>query len=265
MPTKRVIIYPYKLGSASAKALAGALGTKCVRANGTYRVRQNDLVVNWGAHGIPNWWGQFALARTLNRPQYVENCSDKIKTFDVLSASNIPCVPFTADRNVARAWLREHVAGGRLNAVVCRTLTRANSGRGIVLAKTEQELVAAPLYTRYVPKEKEFRVHIFRNGGVIDVQEKRRTKEFVDEGHNKYIRNHPNGWVFCRDNVTVPDGVRNACEQAILALQLDFGAVDIGYHRDLGVAIYEVNTAPGIEGQTLTNYANKFRSLASNS
>jgi glutathione synthase/RimK-type ligase-like ATP-grasp enzyme len=42
-------------------------------------------------------------------------------------------------------------------------------------------------------------------------------------------------------------------------LGLDFGAVDIG-HRiiDNKVFVFEVNTAPGIEGTTLQRYVNTF-------
>jgi hypothetical protein len=38
-------------------------------------------------------------------------------------------------------------------------------------------------------------------------------------------------------------------------LHLDFGAVDVGWNEHHGEAtIYEVNTAPGLEGTTLEKY-----------
>ena len=150
---------------------------------------------------------------------------------------------------------------GRKHAILCRTLTRANSGRGIILAETPEQLVPAPLYTRYVPKQDEYRIHVFRELGVIDVQQKRRNSEVSSEDRDPYIRNHDAGWVFCREEIHPPQAVLNVAVNSVLALGLDFGAVDIGFHNNIGVCVYEVNTAPGLEGQTLTNYINAFKQL----
>lgn len=263
MPYNRAVIYPYILGSHGARELARQLGTKCVRPNGTYRVRLRDLVVNWGCSGAPTWWNARALAQTLNKPAHVARAADKVDTFRALEAANVPRVAFTTDRSVAVGWLDSPAFGSALNAVVCRTLTRASEGRGIVLARAAGEVVHAPLYTRYTPKTAEYRVHMYRDGSVIDVQQKKRTQGFSEEGNNKYLRNHANGWVFCRQGVQAPQSVIQAAHQAVVALGLDFGAVDIGYHATHGVHVYEINTAPGIEGTTVTNYANKIRSLLS--
>ena len=72
-----------------------------------------------------------------------------------------------------------------------------------------------------------------------------------------YVRNLANGWVFCRDNVVEPDGLRDAAVSACAALGLDFGAVDIIWNeRENKCYVLEVNTAPGLQGTTLENYAN---------
>lgn len=263
MSYNRAIVYPYNVGSHSARALAQALNSKCVRPNGTYQVRIRDLVINWGSTTIPNWWGTRAVAQCFNKPQYVANASDKIRTLQVLLERQVPCVEFTTSRDVAVGWLTSPRFGNLLNAVVCRTLTRASQGRGIVLARSAGDVVPAPLYTRYTPKQEEYRIHVFRDGTIIDVQQKRRMNGFVEEGNNNYLRNHDNGWVFCRQNVTAPDSVLQAAQNTILALNLDFGAVDVGHHKTHGTFVYEINTAPGIEGQTISNYANKIRNCLS--
>lgn len=235
------------------------LGTMRVRRNGQYRARPRDLIINWGSTQIPRWWNLRAAQNTLNKPQYVENASAKYKTLQILRDTGINDCDFSQNQNTAVNWLATPKYEHCLNAVVCRTLTRANSGRGIVLARTPEEVVIAPLYTRYKPKTNEYRVHVFRQFGVIDIQEKRKVVGFKElELMNRFIRNHPNGWVFCRENVDPPDEVISASEKAVLALNLDFGAVDIGWHPDYGIAIYEVNTAPGLEGTTLENYAKTF-------
>jgi hypothetical protein len=198
----------------------------------------------------------------LNKPQNVQVASDKIGTFRRLE-QNIP--EWTTNIDVARGWIGHPRFGRKLNAVVCRTLTRANSGRGIVLARTTEEVVPAPLYTRYTPKTAEYRVHISSRFGVIDAAEKRRRNGFEDnEGANQYIRSWDNGWVFCREDLQLPEDVRRVAEESIHHLGLDFGAVDVGYHPEYGTTVYEVNTAPGLEGQTLVNYTNMFRRYLGN-
>ena len=258
MPT-RLYLYPYKMGSTSAKKLAEILDIKRVRQDGNFRWKPTRKVINWGNTRIANWMLPMAMEGLLNRPSQVELASDKIQTFSKL-AGIVPLPDTTTIMDMARGWV---VAGpkfhGLKHAVLCRTLTRANSGRGIVVAETPDQLVPAPLYTRYTPKQHEYRVHVFKELGVIDVQQKKRSAEGVAD---PYVRNHAAGWVFCRDNVTAPQGVLNAAVDAVMALDLDFGAVDIGFHNNLGPCVYEVNTAPGLEGQTLTNYAEAFKQIA---
>jgi len=258
----RLKLYPYNLGSQSARNLAQQLGTTRVRPNGRYRYRPNHLIINWGNSHLPQWASPLALRGMLNKPQYIELASDKIATFAKLSETelsrNLP--DWTTDRQQAAHFLATPKFPRKLNAVLCRTLTRANSGRGIVLAELADELVPAPLYVRYTPKQQEFRIHVSDRFGIIDVQEKRRRNGADnDENFDPYIRSFNNGWVFCREGLVVPPDVTRVAELALHQLGLNFGAIDIGYHETFGTFIYEVNTAPGLEGQTLTNYVTMFK------
>lgn len=248
-------IWPYNMGSRSAKLLARAVDGLRVRTDGIYRPRRRHIVINWGNSGNSRWLQR--AARILNHPTRVQQAADKVYTFVRLAQNQVAIPDMTTSRDVARQWLQEPAKfAGKLHAVVCRTLTRASQGRGIVLARTPLELVPAPLYTRYTPKEAEFRVHVMR-GTIIDVQMKRRRNGFNENNPlSRYIRNHQFGWVFCRNDVAVPEVVKDLARRAVSALQLDFGAVDIGYHATYGSVVYEVNTAPGLEGQTLESYKN---------
>jgi glutathione synthase/RimK-type ligase-like ATP-grasp enzyme len=42
---------------------------------------------------------------------------------------------------------------------------------------------------------------------------------------------------------------------------LDFGGVDIGWNQRHGAAVFEVNTAPGIEETSLQAYVEAFKTL----
>ena len=154
---------------------------------------------------------------------------------------------WTTIREEAAKWVSDGIS------VVCRTVLNGHSGRGIIVADTVEQLVGAPLYVKYVKKLKEFRVHVAFNN-VLDVQEKRRRSEVGADADSR-IRNHHTGWVYCRENLSEPDGLRETAIAAIAALGLDFGAVDLIYNQKRNqVLVLEVNTACGLEGTTLQNY-----------
>lgn len=247
--TRRIRIYPYKPGSTSARALAQAVGgLRLTHNNSRFRPRATDLIINWGSTNP-------YAPTNLNSPVFVALATEKTQCLRILSEAGIPVPPFTVDREEAREMARE----GR--KVVCRTLTRANSGRGIVMADTPDQVVAAPLYTQYIKKQDEYRVHVF-NGRVIDVQRKMRRRDVPDDQVNWQVRNHSNGFVFGREGVELPEHVHARAIQAIARLSLDFGAVDIIYNaRQNEYYVLEINTAPGLSGTTLERYAEAVNEL----
>lgn len=228
MPRKKLVIVPVTLGSASARALAETLSEKV--GHKVWRVRPDAVR------------GRVAFKL---RPG-----TDKLSQFQAFKAAGVSSPDFSVEADDARRW----IADG--SVVVCRTLLRGSEGRGIVVAERPEEVVQAPLYTRYVKKKKEFRVHVL-NGEVIDVQEKRAKKEYEGE-RNTRIRNLANGYVFCRDSIVEPDGLRELAQRATDALGYTLGAVDVAYNeRDNRLYVLEVNSTPGMEGTTLNNYADK--------
>lgn len=290
----KIRIEPYKKGSKGAKALSQRLGVlratdKQVRQHGTF-----DVLINWG-----NSERRFADVRYINDPSAVAAAADKVESCRAFERAGVRQPVYTTDRGLAESWCD---AG---EVVLCRTLTRASGGRGIVLAAPDVRLgeagtahcctnddegshsrgngeqcsgecdgcgrrgegrrgrgvvrrlrrvVDAPLYTKYVKKADEYRVHVF-GGEVLDVQQKRKRQEVPNDEVDYQIRNLAGGWVFCRDNVDCPDSVRELAVSAVRALGLDFGAVDIGFNRHDGIGyVFEVNTAPGVEGTTLDKY-----------
>lgn len=243
-------VYPYKKGSESAKALANALGAKRIKLESSNFVEKgNRTVINWGSSSCPY--------NSLNSPEAVKAAGNKLTAFNIMQEAGVSCPPFTDDRNKAIYWLMD---GEQL--VVRHDLT-GSSGKGIELIKQADftgpdQVPIAPLYTQYVKKTDEYRVHVF-DGKVIDVQKKMKKKDVPNEEVNYQIRNLAGGFIFGREGVVAPESVT---EQAVLAVQslgLLFGAADIGYHPELGTKVYEVNTAPGLEGQTVESYANAFK------
>lgn len=246
-----IYIYPYKLGSQSAKALRKGLSSilnyrvKLVRPNGRFRPRRDDIVINWGNSTHPNWkWG----FTDINQPHYIQKASDKLSAFEAFKYADVQTPDWTEDINEAQSWVNDG------HTVIVRHVLNGHSGQGIEVV-SEGELPHAPLYTKYKKKRAEYRVHVFQ-GEVIDTCQKKKLTEANRAGAvNTFIRNHTNGWIFCRDGVVPCPRREELAVKAVQALGLDFGAVDIIYNEhENQYYVLEVNTAPGLEGTTLVKY-----------
>jgi hypothetical protein len=254
----RPVIYPYSLASQSARDLARALGTFRVRENGNYIPRPHDLLIVWGNPRVPGWWDRNARANALNQPEAVRNAINKVVSFRMLRDAGVPVPDFAVNRGEAERFFRSP-----RSRVLCRTMVNGHSGRGITIAVSPASLIRCPLYVKYVPKEREYRLHVL-NDNIIDIEQKRRRNGVEQNDQERLIRSHRHGWIFARNNVDTPTAqVRRVAIDAVRALGLSFGAVDIGWHSEFGTKVYEVNTAPGIEGTTLEIYTERFAALAS--
>lgn len=252
----RVVIYPYLYGSQGARNLARALGSLRVREIGRYSPRRGDLLLNWGNPRVPGWWNINARNNVMNAPEAVRQAINKITTLRLLRTANLPVPLFTTNEAEARSFFK-----GENSRVLCRTTVTAHSGRGIHIAERPDQIRRAALYVKYVPKEREYRIHVM-NGQVIDIEQKRRRQGEQQNLQERLIRSHENGWIFARNDIVQPNAdVLDASRRAVTTLGLAFGAVDLGWHPRLGVKIYEVNTAPGIEGTTVERYETALRQL----
>ncbi len=212
----KLLITPYKHGSKGAKALKEALGCKFTRRENT-QVKPNTTthIVNWGCSRM-----QPALTgcNVLNHPDAVALASNKREFFNSMPPDIVP--PFTTSQEEASKWVEEG------STVFCRTLLKASGGRGIVLAKQPEELVEAPLYTKWVRPSQEYRVHIFQEC-LLDIQRKARKRDVPDEEVNWKIRNLAGGFIFARNEEfeeELVNKLRKVAVQAVEGCGLDFGA-----------------------------------------
>lgn len=239
-------IYPYKAGSASAKALAEAVGGKVLHREG--KPVTADLVVNWGSSNMERPVRGFLL----NVPIAIQLASNKLSTFRKFQEKDVPTVEWTTDDQLVYKWLAEGFD------VVSRKKLTGHSGEGIVINQAGTgKFEIAPLYTKYTKKKDEYRIHVF-DGKVIFQQRKARKKEVPDEEVNWQVRNLAGGFIFANVDLVAPDVVQEVAIKAVAALGLDFGAADIGY-KDGQAVCYEVNTACGLMGKTVEAYANAIR------
>lgn len=247
----KTFIYPYG-PSNSARDLNEQLGSRLIKREGSkYVYRPNHTVINWGSARRP------AVLRgvpVLNDFDRVAVATSKLATFAALSQAGVDHVEVTQAREEAQEWAKT----GR---VFGRNLDTGSQGRGITVYEKGDQVGPHKFYTKYFRKERELRIHVL-NGKVIFEQEKLK-KKGVQNGH-KYIRSHDRGWCFAFHHLAerpIPDVVRTLASDAVSALGLNFGAVDIGWNRESDASVFEVNTAPGIEETSLQAYVTAFKEI----
>ncbi len=247
-------LYTYNPDSAGSKLLSEALKVKRIKhENSKFVGKPSKVVINWGASEIP--FVEVSKCRIINPPDKVGKATNKLHFFRAMAeATDGPRLPpWTTSIDTAYDWVH-----GDGKIVFARTKLNASGGAGIHIIESTDQFVNAALFTQYVPKKNEYRIH-FVNGKIIDYQRKALRPDIDKNNVNWKVRNLDNGFIFVREGVELPQDVVLQAEKAIKAIDLDFGAIDIIYNEKAGQAyVLEVNTAPGLVGKTLESYAAAF-------
>ncbi len=239
--------YPYSMGSEGLYFLKDELESRGLnvvlikKQGSSYTGGKNDLVVNWGNGTSPIWKGR--VGKLYNNPAYINSATNKARFFEIMSKhlpNNIP--EFTTSMDVAKRWADNGL-------VFCRRLVSSSQGKGIVVADSPDKVVPAPLYTRGIKADVEYRVHVF-NGKVIDAVR----KFYFGKDRTSIVRNLENGWTFIRKGVVMTKELEALSLKACSALGLDFCALDLIVKGDKYYFL-EANTAPGMTGTTVVKYA----------
>ena len=260
MNKSNLFFFPWHQKSRAVKALRTALGGKVIAVNGRsqYVSAEDHVIINYGSSGF----FFTPLGRVINTPFAIARAVNKRRFFEYVMGAEKPCrIPeFTTDAKMAMRWATK-------GEVIGRELLEGHSGAGILFSSDgiNPKFLNCKLWVKYIKKQEEYRVHI-AFGQVIDVQRKvlRKTDDLGEKIDPKTIdfriRSFRNGFIFQREGIN-PD--KDVIHQATLAMALsglDFGAVDVIWNsHDQQAYVLEINTAPGLEGQTVDNYVNAFR------
>lgn len=258
----RRYVLPYKSYSGSAKALKEALGAKLLKlVNSRYKPCTSDLVINWGGSSYgPHpalQRGLLGLPRAyiLNDPEDVARCCNKLSFFNLMQEAGCSDL-------IPQFWTDKKEIPNEEYPIVARTLLCSHSGNGISIGANVSDLPDAPLFVKYVKKKEEYRVHLGLLPGddypvVLDLQ--RKARELSNPDPNWQVRNRANGFVYARENLSVPDPVLGVAAKCFHKTGLDFGAVDVVWNEKQEKAyVLEINTAPGLHGSTVDSYVNFF-------
>lgn len=256
MAGKRYRILPYKQGSKSAKALADALGGKVLKLEGSkFKPKDGDVIINWGctiANASTALNGDLGpLKEATNKLLFFKNMAEK------------------APGLTPKFWTKKEDIPHEEYPIVCRTILSGHSGAGIVISDLPADAPTCQLYVKYEKKKDEYRVHCGKiplgdHFGYVIISVQRKAKRLGAEDVNWKVRSHDNGFVFIRNNISPPPRVLEVALESFKASSLDFGAIDVIWNDKKEQAyVLEINTAPGLEGQTITDYATFFRPVQS--
>lgn len=248
-------------GRALRKMLAGMHGGKVLggypkRFAGILRKSKPSHVINLGTTGEISFDGSI-----VNPKEMVRAASNKRQARIAFQEADVPSPKlFLRGSSITKADL----------PVVGRT-SYHNKGKGFWFCKTLAEVRravdrGATHFLEFVPKTREYRVHTFCKKNTFG-KESRETEDYVSvklvekvwQGKNKpdprqVQKNHEFGWVFLGQQDRREeelDVVRYAAKQAIAALGLDFGAVDVMYKiKDKRPYVLEVNSTPSLADDT---------------
>lgn len=245
--------------SEGARNLARALQCRLVTGNPEQPSRQLTrarVVINWGiGNSAHNLLQQTPGRVILNHPAAVAVCSNKLSSLQAIRADATINIP---------AYLTDNLEGHENDTKdiwIARTILNGSSGAGIVVVRPGDTFPRARLYTKYIRKAAEYRVHVV-NGAIIAVTQKRKRSEEEQTADQKLIRSHNNGWVQTINNLDpYPVAANTMAVRALQLLNLDFGAVDLVIENKTGrPVILEVNSAPGLTAESAINaYREAFR------
>lgn len=240
-------IFCYDNNSKSGNMLKASLGAMFLKHKGTeFFPKKNDVVFNWGS--------------TKDKPFAMLNAkvavaTNKLRFFTEMKKHGVEALlpPFWASSEIPED----------MYPIVCRTTVTGHDGAGIVIAKDASELVPAELYTKLIPAQKEYRIHVGRdvNGeySVVLVQRKGRLNGSTKP--HSAIKTTSNDYVFVHGE-TAPDVVTQAALIVFEATGMDFGGLDVIYGDDNRAYVLEVNSAPELGKTACDAYTEYFKSFS---
>ena len=234
--------------SNGSKLLAHSLKNAGIVVVRSSRPRENHLNVGWGSPSGAGGLNQKLPPNKLWELQQVHKAGHNAIPFSInandLVSSNQPI------------WGRMLKHSRGTDIVIVSPTTDSSGCVGL------PKLPQRDFWTLGIPKVREYRIHVFQGLAVRCGAKRKETGEFEDK--TQPIWNLDHGFQI-RYEEHVPGGAKELAKAAMKACKLDFGAVDIIHGKNGIFYFLEVNTRPGLHGNTAVKYANKIAQLAKES
>lgn len=201
-------------------------------------------LIRWGSRTFP---AVDIHGTVLNRAAAIERASQKLESLTLLKDAGVPVPDFDTDPEALVERAGYPILGRRLQHA------RATD---VVLCLQRRDFRRQPrdYYVAYIPTNREYRLHV-AGDEVIRVQGK-----FLDvsQDYKPWVRNYATGHRFRAPRLRVHRTRLDAAVQAVNALGLNFGAVDLIVADDGSHYVLEVNTSPSCSPITGAAYCNAF-------
>jgi hypothetical protein len=237
--------------SVTGRALLDALKEQDVDIRGGTRLPEGELgvLIRWGATAPIGRKPR----RVLNSMKAIQAASNKREALEVLRQAgiNVPVVYAAGSLGRIAKW---PVLGRKDHHVGANDIVLCLQARDV--DRAEQQL-GCTHFTEYVPTKAEYRVHVFGDA-IIKISQKILTDP--DQATQPWIRNLGAGYTFRQSEIRLTGASRGMAIDAVNALGLTFGAVDLIVGDDDKAYVLEVNTAPGLQTDTsLDAYLEQFK------
>ena len=206
-----------------------------------------DYLIRWGSRTSV---GYRPTETVINSMESLRQNTDKLQTLRRLDNAGIPVPEYTTDRDEisnsfgypALGRAEQHTRGQDINLILQWRDAYLTSGNDY--------------FVEYIPTDLEYRMHVI-DGEVVKIHEKRLRSE---EDNHPFLRNHETGWIFVDPREQPPDS--QLAIDAVGALGLDFGAVDMIMSEAGDPYVLEVNSAPSLDEANLRRYGEAFAEIA---
>lgn len=203
--------------------------------NKTFSVKNYALLFNYGISKLTNG------VRKLNKALFVKTSISKINSFNIFKATNIPCPNFTTDYKEALTWVKDHI-------IAVRSIENGNNTDGLTFCQTKACITknkTAPLFTQYIPHNKEFRINCWKDE-IVSVYE-------------KILVNNNTGFKFKLLKNFNDNEITTIVQKLYKALPLDWYGLDIILGEDNKYYVLEINSAPILFPYTINKLINKLK------
>jgi glutathione synthase/RimK-type ligase-like ATP-grasp enzyme len=223
----------------TGKALKLALNGKRKKTN---RRARCDLFIRWGS---TEQFNNTNSVKELNSLESVNRTVNKLSMLQCLKGSGIPTPDFNTDLS-----LIDNFKDDTGNLYI-------RSKLGVVRYASDYCPIRDSYYSKPIPlKRREYRVHVF-NGKVIGIYE----KVPLSEGRPALFKSDTCRFVRCDPNISrVDQNAQQICIQAVNALGLLCGGVDLIRDKNKNVFVCEVNSAPGLNSSNIQRWVDEIQS-----
>jgi predicted ATP-grasp superfamily ATP-dependent carboligase len=214
-------------------------------------LNDDDTIINWGD-------SQCTHLFPLNKSSAIRLVANKLTAFDAFSSANVP-IPAYAKAKADVGWE---------GLTVVRHKLTGHSGEGIELCDAQNSRTHRSTSSTFRKNRSIVSMSALLSNGsdagtmslkIIAVQRKARRHDVPTVKSTGKSATTPTGSSSPGKAELHRTECLDAARAALDASGLDFGAVDVILTKQGKAYVLEINTAPGLEGTTVTDYANFFR------